>query len=183
MLPQNTAIVQVGALQPNSMPSGAGGVVPAFYTTTPGQASTTELRNPVELLSGTTALEIRHLNFCSEVTSYGIFTEIDRRQLRPGRPVLLYAEIENFKSLQTPRGHHTALRASYKIVDAQGQTIDEKPLGVVEEHCRNRRRDYFVCYQLTLPHQLMPGRYSLHLNVDDLEGATSAAASLEFAIE
>ncbi len=53
-------------------------------------------------------LTVRHIAFCTEVASYGVVTPFKETEFTPGEQVLLYAEVENFKSEETPKGFRTA---------------------------------------------------------------------------
>jgi hypothetical protein len=127
-------------------------------------------------------LHVHNLAFCTEVNSFGVFTEFETREFSPGQQVLLYAELENFASEATPEGFHTALRSRYQVLDAQGHVIDEKEFPLTEEVCRNRRRDFFIRYFLDLPtDQVYDGqRYTLRLTVEDTLGEKTGESSIEF---
>ncbi len=48
------------------------------------------------------------------------------------------------------RGYHTKFTAIYNI-RSTGRIAHQRELTPVEEYCGNRRRDYFVSYQIKLP--------------------------------
>lgn len=127
-------------------------------------------------------LVVKNLNFCTEVTSYGVFKRLDGHDFRPGQQVLLYAEVDNFKSEETRDGFHTALQSSYQILDAQGRRVAHDDFALTEEHCQNRRRDYFVRYFLTLPSQIYEGRYTLELTVEDTLGRKIGQSTMQFSV-
>jgi hypothetical protein len=127
-------------------------------------------------------LRILNLAFCTQVVSYGVYTPFAKDVFKPGQQVLLYAEIENFISERTPRGHHTRLAASYQIFDSRGDRRAEHQFAPTEEHCHNRRRDYFLRYFLEIP-QLPDGRYTLKLSIEDLLGQKVGESSLEFDVQ
>jgi hypothetical protein len=127
---------------------------------------------------------VRNLAFCTEVSSYGVFKRFEREELRPGEKVVLYAEVENYLSQATPRGYHTALGGSYQIFDSRGQKIDEHELPLMEEHCQNPRRDYFLAYDsLRLPRELLDGKYSLKLSIEDTLGKKIGQSSIDFKVK
>lgn len=141
------------------------------------------LRQAVAKLSESAPLVVRNPHFCTEVSSYGVFKPFEHYRFLPGQEVLLYAEIENFKSRPAEGGHHTALTAHYRIVDAQGREAAQGDLGRTEETCRNVRRDYFVRYFLALPTHLYDGKYTLQLTVEDVEAKKAAQATIELVIQ
>jgi len=128
-------------------------------------------------------LVVRNLAFCTEVTSYGVYQKFEKEEFRPGQELLLYAEVEHFKSEATPRGHHTALKSHYIILDSQGQRAAEQEFPLTEEHCRNPRRDFFIRYFLNLPERIYDGRYTLQLTIEDTLGQKVGQSSIEFNVK
>ena len=88
-------------------------------------------------------------------------------EFHSGQEVLLYAEVENFKSAATEQGFHTALRSSYQILDNRGARVDQKEFEITEEHCQNPRRDYFIRYFVWMPKRIYGGTYTLQLTIED----------------
>lgn len=127
-------------------------------------------------------LVVRGLAFCTEIQSYGCMTKFKAYEFAPGQPVLLYAEIDNFASEATPKGHHTALRSRYQILDSRGQPVADHDFTTTEEYCQNRRRDFFIGYHLQMPERIYPGRYTLKLAVEDLTSGKLGEAAIEFDI-
>lgn len=118
-------------------------------------------------LADSAELLVYNLAFCTEVTSFGVYEETGKSEFRAGEEVLLYAEVENFRSEETEQGYHTALRSSYQILDAQGRRVTSQDFNVMEEHCQNPRRDFFVRYFLQMPERIYPGEYTLELTIED----------------
>jgi hypothetical protein len=129
------------------------------------------------------ALVVRSMAFCTEVHSYGVYKPFEQYTFQPGQEVLLYAEIENFKSELSPDGFRTALVSRYQIIDKQGQQIEEHDFGSTEEVCRQRRRDFFIRYQFTLPTRLYDGGYTLKLTIEDTLGQKIGQSSIDFTIK
>ncbi len=127
-------------------------------------------------------LAIRNLAFCTEVSSFGVYEKFKETEFKPGRPLILYAEIDNFKSEETEKGFHTALRSSYQILDAQGRRVAENDLALTEEYCRNRRRDYFIRYFLSVPERIYAGKYVLQLTIVDTLSGKIGQATIDFAV-
>ncbi|HEY5311505.1 MAG TPA: hypothetical protein VIK18_03265, partial [Pirellulales bacterium] len=138
------------------------------------------LNNAASQLSETGELLVRNLAFCTEVHSYGVFTPFATQEFKPSQQVILYAEVENFKSESTPKGFHTALRSSYQIFDQQGRRVMQHDLGTTEEYCRNGRRDYFIRYFLTVPGRIYDGTYTLHLTIEDTLGRKIGQSTIDF---
>jgi hypothetical protein len=128
-------------------------------------------------------LLVRNVSFVREVKSYGDVTPFEKTELAAGQEVLLYAEVENFKSEETPKGFHTQFRGSYEIFDARGQRVTAQELGKTDETCRNQRRDFFLVYNFRLPKRIYGGRHTLQLTVEDLQGQKIGQSSLEFTVK
>jgi hypothetical protein len=141
------------------------------------------LRQAAERIGESGGLVLKNLHFCTEVKGYGTFVAFEQDEFRLGQEVLLYCEVENFQSKLTDRGYHTALKARYQIIDSTGNRLAEKDLGLKDEHCQNRRRDFFVPYFLWMPKQVPSGKYQLKLTVEDVHSATTAEATIAFAIK
>jgi hypothetical protein len=133
-------------------------------------------------LGDSAALEIHNLAFCSEVQSFGSIKPFETREFSPGQRLLLYAEIENFRSENTAKGYHTSLRSSFQIFDSSGRRVDERDSAESEEHCQSPRRDYFIGCDFCLPKKLYPGRYTLKLTVEDLKSQKVAESSIDFTV-
>lgn len=134
-------------------------------------------------LGESASLDVRNLAFCREVQSYGAIKRFDKYEFAAGQRLLLYAEVDNFKSEDTPKGYHTSLRSSYQIFDAGGRRIDQQESTSTEEYCTNPRRDYFIGCDFHLPKQIYPGQHTLKLTVEDLKSHKVGESSIEFTIK
>jgi hypothetical protein len=141
------------------------------------------LAGALDRLSETAALEVRNLAFCREVQSYGAIKRFEKYEFTAGQRLLLYAEVDNFKSEETPRGYHTSLRSSYQIFDAAGRRVDRQESTATEEYCANPRRDYFLGCDFHLPKQIYPGEHTLKLTVEDLKSRKVGESSITFTIK
>ncbi len=128
-------------------------------------------------------LRVQNLAFCREVTSFGMYTRYSQDRFQPGEEVLLYAELENFHSRSTARGWHTSFRARYQILDSSGRRVAHGDLPRTEEYCAHPRRDYFVCYFVTIPAKIYDGQYTLELLIEDALQNELASATIEFAVD
>jgi hypothetical protein len=146
-------------------------------------ASAPHLRQAAERLGEIGGLAVKNLHFCTEVKGYGSFVSFPQDEFRLGQEVLLYCELENFHSKLTDKGYHTALKARYQVFDSSGNRVAEKDLGTKDEHCQNRRRDFFVPYFLWMPKQIPSGKYQLKLTLEDVHAGQTAEATIEFGIK
>ena len=140
------------------------------------------LGDAVARLGESSPLVVQNLAFITDVQSYGAFTPFEKYEFTPGQKVLLYAEVENYKTKESAKGHHTALRSSYQIFDSGGRRVAYHEFDTKEEHCRNRRRDFFVGYQFFLPERIYPGEHVLELTVEDLNGGKIGQSTIRFTV-
>lgn len=128
------------------------------------------------------SLSVENLAFCTKVYDFGAYEEFPSDRFAPGRQVTLYAEVENFSSQQGETDYLTSLASSYEIVDDAGQRVGGGRFPDVEDHCRNRRRDFHIQYTLPLPATAAPGNYRLKLLIEDNLSDKRGQNSVEFEI-
>lgn len=128
-------------------------------------------------------LEIHNLAFCSEITHFGNFLRFPRDEFHPGERVLLYAEIENFKSELTIDGaYRTLIRSSMEILSPAGDVRWQEEFQAEEDLCTSYRRDYFHNYTLTVPDRLPLGPHTLKLTVFDELSGKMVSQSVNFVV-
>lgn len=137
----------------------------------------------VSKLGESCPLVVSNLAFVTEIELFGRYKPFEKYQFEPGQEVLLYAELENFESKETPRGFHTATRSSYQIFDSSGRRVAEHEFSPSEEYCPTARRDYFIGHQFTLPRRIFPGKHVLQLTVADLNSEKIGQSLIEFAVK
>ena len=130
-------------------------------------------------------LAIRNSAFCEEISYFGNYKRFPREEFVPGQPVLLYAEIENFRSDPTPVNgeYRTLLKSRIEIVGPDGKSWFNKNFAATEDLCRNPRRDYFHNYQFTIPERLRLGPHTLKLTVVDELSGKEATCELKFVVK
>lgn len=142
-------------------------------------------RKATQHLAATSDLQVTQATFCTAVESFGDITEFSEFRFQPGQEVLLYFEVDNFVSLKIPDGENleTHLRGSYKIVDAAtGHPVEEQSLKEDRHVSRIPRRDYFMVYRIWMPKTIAPGKYSMRLSVEDVNGRKFGEADIDFRI-
>ena len=147
-----------------------------------GEAKT-ELAAAADRLGEVAHLAIRNLTFVTRVQSYGDLKPFERYEFAPDQEVLLYAEVENFKSEEMPQGFYTVLGGKYLIFNNRGERVDFKDLKTTEDTCRNLRRDFFLGYYLRIPKHLYPGKYTLQLTLEDRKSQKVAQSSIDFTVK
>jgi hypothetical protein len=128
-------------------------------------------------------LVVRNPAFCTDVLSYGCIRQFKSNEFLPEQDVILYFELDNFISEPTPKGFHTRLRSSYQIFDSRGQRVGEHEFPISEEYCQNARHDFFIACQFRLPGRIYPGKHTLQLTIEDLQGQKVGQSSIEFTIK
>jgi len=130
-------------------------------------------------------LTLRNAAFCEEISYFGNYKRFPREEFVPGQPVLLYAEIENFRSepLATSGEYRTLMRSLIEIVGPEGKVVWNKSFAATEDLCRNPRRDYFHNYQFTIPERLRLGPHTLKLTVVDELSGKQASSTIRFMVK
>jgi hypothetical protein len=145
-----------------------------------------QLRTAITRLKAGADLDLRNVSFCHKIVSFGNYERFSRDQFTPGQPVLLYSEVENFKSTMVDSDRfRTALKSTIEIHKAgvEGQPLEAIEFPVTEDLCRNYRRDYFHSYEFSIPQKVEPGLYKLVLKVTDQLGQKTAVSSVNFEVE
>ena len=145
-----------------------------------------QLRSAVNRLQEKAGLELRHVTFSHKISSFGNYERYQRDEFNPGQQVLLYAEVENFRSEPTADGQYrTLLKSSIEIYKAgsQGGPVESIPFAAAEDLCRNPRRDYFHRYSFTIPQNITIGPHVLKLTVEDQLSRKVASYSLNFTVK
>ena len=141
------------------------------------------LQKAVRDLQPQAELKLANAAFCHKITSYGNYETFDRNEFRPGRPVLLYVEVENFASERTADNRfRTLLKSTIEIMDPAGNVLQKIPFPATEDLCRNYRRDYFHSYEFSIPETrtIGFGPHKVRLTVQDEISGQLATYTLNF---
>lgn len=142
------------------------------------------LNNALRRLRQQADLSIRNSAFCEEISYFGNYKRFPREEFVPGQAVLLYAEIENFRSELSSEGEYrTRLSSLVEIVGPSGQIGWKKSFPATEDICRNPRRDYFHNYQFNIPDRLPLGSHTLRLTVVDELSGKQATSTIKFVVK
>lgn len=143
------------------------------------------VRTASRQLQPLSTMKIRRLNFCNRIDGFGSFSVFPTSDFNAGQPLLLYAEIENYRSELTSDGQYRSEFAAMIEFFREGETepITSRNIQLpkIEDLCSAERTDYFQSYELTVP-TLSPGRYTLRLRVWDQLSLQSATTELPFDI-
>lgn len=145
-----------------------------------------QLAAAMQRLQQQSRLEIGNVTLCHKISGFGNYERFAKDEFSPGQPVLIYAEIYNFRSEVTPEGlSRTQLGSTIEIVKP-GETeevIERIPFPVTEDLCRTQRRDYFHSYEITLPQRLTTGPHVLRLTVEDQVSKKTTTTTLNFVVK
>lgn len=145
--------------------------------------TTLQLRGALTRLQEKARLELRNVNFCHKIASFGNYERFQRDEFSPGQPVLIYAEVSNFKSEQSADGpFRTLLKSTIEIYNTRGELIQSMPFPTTEDLCQNQRRDYFHSYEFTIPQKVAIGPHVMKLTVEDQISRKIATYSLNFSV-
>jgi hypothetical protein len=166
------------------------------------ERATEHLHQGLDSLSTQCRLQVRNLAFCTKINGFGDFVECHPAEIKPDAQLLLYVEVENYQAEPLTAGrsqanwiagtqrrgettegttkYATELHGHYDIYDANQNRIEVRNLPVARDECRNRRRDYFIPYQIYLPRSLAPGAYTLDLTIEDKKSNKIGNAILDF---
>ena len=144
----------------------------------------TQLRTAVNRLQEKSKLELKNVAFCQKIVNYGNYERVKRDEFTPGQPVLLYAEVENFKSEATTDGpYRTILKSTVEIFDSRGQLVQSMPYPPTDDLCASPRRDYYNSYEFAIPQRIGMGAHTLKLTVEDQISRKVATYTVNFTVK
>lgn len=145
-----------------------------------------QLKSAAARLQEKARLELHNVAFCYKISGFGNYQRFKRDEFTAGQPVLLYAEVGNFKSELVSEGQfRTLLKSTLEIVEGgpAGRVVETLPLAPSEDRCRNQRRDYYHSYEFAVPQGCNPGPHTLRLRVEDQLGKKLTVTTLNFTVQ
>lgn len=151
-----------------------------------------QLRTAIQKLQENARLELRNVAFCHKISSFGNFDRFPQDEFGPGQPVLVYAEVSNFKSEPTTlpdkpnqMAYRTQLKSSIEIhrLGPSGELVERFEFEPTEDLCHNHRRDYFHSYEFTIPQRISLGPHVMTLTVEDQLSRKVATYRLNFMVK
>ena len=151
-----------------------------------------QLRTAIQKLQENARLELRNVAFCHKISSFGNFDRFPQDEFGPGQPVLVYAEVTNFKSEPTTlpnkpnqTAYRTQLKSSIEIhrLGPTGELVERFDFEPTEDLCHNHRRDYFHSYEFTIPQRISLGPHVMTLTVEDQLSGKVASYRLNFMVK
>lgn len=144
----------------------------------------TQLNSAIRRLQEQADLQVRHVTFCRQILGFGNYEKLPKGEFSPGQEVLMYADIDNFKSDPTADGQYrTLLRSTIELMSPSGEVRKRIEFPATEDQCSTYRRDYFHNYQFRVPERMPLGPHVLKLTVfDELSGKMNSY-SLNFVVK
>lgn len=126
---------------------------------------------------------ISDLRVCQRVLGFGRTEGLASEVVVAGKTVLLYCELEGVRDEEVADGVRSRLGSTVAIVpESGGDPVWSFDLGIAEDHCRRRRRDFFVNYRVKIPESLAPGAYRVRLVQSDLLAGRTASRSVPLVV-
>jgi hypothetical protein len=141
------------------------------------------LSEAVNQLGDSALLTVRNLTFCTAVQYYGSFDAVKSPEFTPGQKVLLYAEVENFRTEPSPKGFHTAVKFNWQIFDARGNRVGDYVSTTSEDQGLTPKHEFFLTKWFFLPTPMAAGKYTLQFTVEDVLGHKVGQSSIEMTIK
>lgn len=133
-----------------------------------------EIESLREILSAQADLRVPRVELCTAIEGFGRYTPIEIAEYPAGQKnrVLLYIEVDNFRSEKTPSGmYRTLLSVRQSLLNKAGEEIWSTHDANIEDLARQQRRDFYLTVgPLTIPKSLAPGEYFLKVEVEDVLG-------------
>ncbi len=131
------------------------------------------------------ALGVTDLQLCRHVDGFGSYEPAGPDDLKAGRAVMLYWEVEGLRTEHDGDWYRTRFAVEAAILPAEGTgdaPIWHESLGQDEDVCRRPRRDYFINCEIALPERLAPGPYRLRLTLRDRIAGTHTERIVAFTV-
>ncbi|WP_435017068.1 hypothetical protein TA3x_004658 [Tundrisphaera sp. TA3] len=142
-----------------------------------------DVRSAIQVLEERVPMEITDLQLCLKVNGFGDYEVIDPPVRRAGQQVVIYSQIDGIRYESIPSGFRYRVAGQLEILpEGGGSPVWSIPLGIGDDPCRVRRRDFFIPYIFTVPKTIAPGRYMLRLTVRDLTSDRSATRDVPVVI-
>lgn len=148
--------------------------------------SPSEVSDQLTAILGESSLHMSNIQLCRKVSGFGVYDTFESNTFLAGReqPMIVYAELENFRSTQDARGQYQ-VKLTQEIVlynESDGLAVWKQPTAEIVDRSRNRRRDFFVVQLIRLPARLSVGKYRLKIRVNDVVGGSIDESSVQIQI-
>lgn len=149
----------------------------------------TDLLAPVEelrdQLRARADLQVPKVVLCTKIDAFGMYEPIEPAQFPAGQrnPVLVYIEVDNFRSEKTSSGlFRTLLSVRPSLLNKTGEELWSATYDNIEDLSRQQRHDFFLTVNEVLPPSLAPGEYTLKIEVEDVLAGKINSSTAKFKI-
>ncbi|HKQ49262.1 MAG TPA: hypothetical protein VJZ71_14415 [Phycisphaerae bacterium] len=126
------------------------------------------------LLRSKADLLVPKVELCRAIDGFGRYEPFDPLEFKAGgkNRVLLYIEVDNFKSETTASGmYRTLLSVRESLMNKNGEELWSAKDDNIEDLARGKRRDFYLTIgPLAIPKSLAPGEYVFKVEVEDVLG-------------
>ncbi len=138
------------------------------------------LRTAAKKLQPLSKLAVRRLMFCDRIDGFGNVNALPTSDFNPGQRVLVYAEVQNFRSELTAEGdYRTEFAALIEFMKEGDDEVSETiRLPQILDRCDVERTDYFHSFELTLP--ALEGSYVVRIRLRDQLSLQTTESQLNF---
>lgn len=140
------------------------------------------LRTAARSLQPLSQLSIPRVMLCDRIDGFGRVVAYRTSNFEPGQRILVYAELQNFKSELTADGKYRAeFSATIEFMrEGEDEVVEEIKVPPIEDLCDVERTDYFQSFELTLP--ALEGNYLMRIQLHDQLSRQKADSKLEFSV-
>lgn len=140
------------------------------------------LKTAARSLQPLSQLSIRRVMLCDRIDGFGSVVAYRTSNFEPGQRILVYAELQNFKSELTADGkYRSEFSATIEFMrEGEDEVVEEIKVPLIEDLCDVERTDYFQSFELTLP--ALEGSYFMRIQLHDQLSRQKADSKLEFSV-
>ncbi len=129
-------------------------------------------------------LQIPRVVLCTSIDGYGRYEPIEPPEFRAGQehPVVIYVEVDNFRSERTKSGmYRTLLTVRETVSNAEGQVYLNQVDENIEDLARQPRRDFYLMFgPIAIPPTFPAGEYTLKVEIEDVLGGKINSQTTKF---
>jgi len=140
------------------------------------------LRTASQKLQPLCKLQMRRIMLCDRIDGFGQISVFPTSHFNPGQRVLVYTDVQNFRSELTPDGTWRSEFAAVIEFMRQGddEVVETIRIPQILDSCNTERTDYFHSFEITLP--ALAGQYRLRIRLKDQLSLQTTESQLSFNI-
>lgn len=138
-----------------------------------------------KLLAARADLRVPTVRLCTEIRGYGQYKAIEPAEFPAGamRMLLLYVEVENYKTERTPEGDLRSLMLlRTSLISAAGKELGAEEDDNIEDRSKQPRNGFFLHKYFRVPRTLPVGEYTVKAEIEDKLGHKTNSNMLHFRV-